>query len=77
MADTKSREISVREENPGTDETGGAVKGVEVGAAEAGVADQSVMYPVDSVPPLHLTILFGLQASARHIFVTFVNICRL
>lgn len=49
MADTKSREISVREENPGTDETGGAVKGVEVGAAEAGVADQSVMYPVDSV----------------------------
>nr|XP_022290097.1 solute carrier family 23 member 2-like isoform X1 [Crassostrea virginica] len=61
MADTKSREISVREENPGTDETGGAVKGVEVGAAEAGVADQSVMYPVDSVPPLHLTILFGLQ----------------
>ena len=40
-------------------------QGVDTGGRV--VADQSVIYPVDSVPPFHLTILFGLQASTRHI----------
>ena len=63
MAEGKSGDMSERGDK--RRETHCNDRGVETGGS--GVADQSVIYPVDSLPALHLTILFGLQASTRHI----------
>ena len=63
MAEDKSGDMSERGDRRG--ERHCDDRGVDTGGRV--VADQSVIYPVDSVPPLHLTILFGLQASTRHI----------
>ena len=63
MAEDKSGHTSERGDKRG--ERHCDDRGVEMGGKV--VSDQSVIYPVDSVPPLHLTILFGLQASTRHI----------
>nr|XP_022290099.1 solute carrier family 23 member 2-like isoform X1 [Crassostrea virginica] len=57
MAEDKSGDMSERGDRRG--ERHCDDRGVETGGRV--VADQSVIYPVDSVPPLHLTILFGLQ----------------
>ncbi|XP_078311384.1 solute carrier family 23 member 2-like [Crassostrea virginica] len=57
MAEDKSGDMSERGDRRG--ERHCDDRGVETGGRV--VADQSVIYPVDSAPPLHLTILFGLQ----------------